>query len=348
MSESIRREAGRTRTLVSGGERGSWTSTTHDTESTPYLGSAGLWAAALGGDYKQAMLLRDRDFSEYDLILIELDFSMLAHIKAVLREREEGSAQIVGMFSGSLDRLHPNRAEWAEVADMCDAVVCPTPFGRGYLASVTTAPVYMVEPPYPVEEMRRLRMPTEERDDTITLCGMLLDRSTDYEAAKGLGHPMIGFERSFKRSFQQTLLQPKEEQRRWVSRAEELFGDSNLSVVLQIGLKDIFRRAGRSTVWMNLDPRYIWERTVLDAAALEVPVITTANTGHGPLLFPELVVESPYDIDGASGLARRLIDDPEWCADVVRFAREKLDAYRPERAVEELMRLLGTTETSAA
>lgn len=294
------------------------------------------WVFALRGKYKHASMLQAKDLEENDLIILNLDYSLLTHYLTVLSKTTSRRAKVVGLYEASLDRVHPYRTLWSQVADCCNLVIAINQFGLDYLSTLTSTPVSLIGLPYPVDGMRSLAVSVEERERAVLLCGWLLDRSTDYDAVKDLGLPLVGYERTFKRTFRRALQRRAADRKRWVLRAEEVYNDSNLSVHLQTGLTEYFQRVRRLFLWVNLDSRYTWARYVIDAAALGIPIITTENTWQGPRLFPELIVQSPYDVKGARHLAQRLIEEPEFYQNVVANAAKQLDWYRPEAAVARL------------
>jgi glycosyltransferase involved in cell wall biosynthesis len=79
---------------------------------------------------------------------------------------------------------------------------------------------------------------------------------------------------------------------------------------------------------------------VLDAAALGIPIITTASTGHGETLFPETTLAHEYDVDRACELGRRLLDDKDFYRAVAEYAQERITDYGVEKSVQRLLAVL--------
>ena len=68
---------------------------------------------------------------------------------------------------------------------------------------------------------------------------------------------------------------------------------------------DSFSQKCRCVFWLNLDPRFTWARyRQIDAAALGIPIITTASTGHGEILFPQTTLANEYQLGTQSELGR--------------------------------------------
>ena len=334
------------KTLVCANNSGSWRWVDRAKEENTMNGIES-WVYALRGRYKHASMLQAKDVQENDLVILNLDYPLLTHYHSVLSQDSVRRAKVIGLYEGSLDRVNPYRMVWSQVADSCDLVVAINGYGLDYLRSLTSTRVELIGLPYPVDGMRELAVPLEQRKQSLLLCGWLLERSTDYVAVKDIGLPMVGYERAFKRTLRRAIQHRTTDRKRWVLRAEEVYGDDNLSIYMQTGLKEYFMLARSLLLWVNLDSRYTWARYVIDAAALGIPIITTENTWQGPRLFPDLVVESPYDVKGAEVLARRLIEDSEFYQAVVEQASQKLDWYRPEATVERLYKALDFTHYSA-
>lgn len=347
MQENSTQPGGLPKTLVCANNSGSWNWLDRAGDEKTMNGIES-WVYAFRGRYKHASMLAPKDLEENDLVILNLDYPLLAHYSSVLEKCGDARARVVGLFEASLDRVHPFRTQWSQVADQCDLVVAINEFGLDYLSGMTSSPVALVGLPYPVDGMRELAIPKDERERALLLCGWLLDRSTDYDAVKGLGLPVVGYERTFKRTFRRALQRRAADRNRWVVRAREVYNDPGLEVRLQTGLAEYFRYVRKLFVWVNLDARYTWARYVLDAAALGIPIITTENTWQGPRLFPDLVVQSPYDVKGAEALARRLTEDADFYESVVVQASAQLDWYRPEATVQRLYEALNLTEYSAA
>ena len=106
-------------------------------------------------------------------------------------------------------------------------------------------------------------------------------------------------------------------------------------------LKNYFKENRDSYIWLNLDDRFTWGRYVLDAAALQIPIITTESTGHADELFPYTCLEHEYDIDKAIELGRRLVDDKEFYHKVTSYPIGKMEHLKPEVMKNKLLTALG-------
>lgn len=323
------------RSLVCGGHPGAW----HWSDRADEEGlSNGVeaWVYTLRGEYRQWSLLRAEDLASYDLLILNTNPEALPSYRRLLGGTPNRKAKIVGLYEGELAMMHDSWKQWKEVADMCDMVIGINAHGIGLLQSITSVPVYYVGIPYPVDGMRKYHVPLENRRREIFLCAFLLARSLNYLAARQVGLPMVGYERTFPRRIRELIRHRSIDKFRYVSRARELYNDPLLTVLPEDNLRGFFERASQSLIWMNLDTRYTWGRYVLDAAAMGVPIVTTRETGHAVHLFPDIVVETPYDIEGAGLMARRLLEEPAFYAGVAARAWRGLDWFRPEAALARL------------
>lgn len=323
------------RSHVYGGLPGTWHWSQRANEEESCNGVE-AWVYALRGEYRHWSLLRAEDLSGCDLIILNMNQEALPHYRGVLGAAANRTAKIVGLYEGELALMHDSWKQWKEVADMCDIVIGINAHGIGFLQSITSVPVHYVGIPYPADGVRKYHIPPENRRREIFLCAFLLARPLNYLAARQMGLPMVGYERTFFRRIRELIRHRSLDKLRYVRRAQELYNDSLLTVLPEENLQGFFRRASQSLIWMNLDPRYTWGRYVLDAAALGIPIITTNETGHATHLFPDTVVETPFDIEGAGLMARRLLDEPHFYAGVVARAWRGLDWYRPESTLARL------------
>jgi hypothetical protein len=326
--------------LVLGGNRGSWNWKERQGDE-PTMNGIEAWTFALRGSYKAGVELTAGDFEEYDLIVANLNFGYLPYYQQILSKRRNHRTKVVGLFEGEVLQLETGWKQWSAVADLCDLVIAINGFSVSLLASLTQSPVHFIGIPYPVDGVRKLAIPPEERESEVFLCASPLTRPYDYLASRSLGVPMYAYERTFSRRLREVIRHRSLDKMRYIQRARDLYGDPALTILSQTHLPGFFERTRHSLLWMNLDPRYTWARYVLDAAALGVPIVTTHNTWHASSLFPDLIVESPYDIAGANAIARRLIDDRDFYRHVVRHASSGLDWYRPEATVARLWEALG-------
>lgn len=299
------------------------------------------WVFALRGEYRYGGNLAASDFDSYDLIILNLNIEILPHYRRLLRNAVSRRATVIGLYEGDLGRLHSIWKEWSSVADLTDLIVAIHPQGVSMLGSLTSTPVHHIGIPYPVDGVREQSVDRSARTREIFLCARPLDRPLDYLAARPLDLPMYAYETTFSRRPRELLRHRSLDKAHYTRQAADRYADPGLTVLPHTHLFGYFERVARSLLWMNLDPRRTWARYIIDAASLGVPVVTTLETGHGPILFPELIVESPYDIAGATRIARRLLEDEGFYCAIVERAAGGLEWYRPEQTLARLWEALG-------
>jgi hypothetical protein len=333
--------------IVAGGSPGAWNwkQLAHDAAT---MNGIEAWVFALQGDYKRGTDLMPDDLDRYDLAVVNMNFGYLPHYRQALATGRQRRAKLVGLFEGDLAQLEKQWKEWGEVADCCDLIISINDFGTSFLQALTSTPVSYIGIPFPVDGIRSLTVPIEERHREIFLCASPLTRSNDYVAAQRLGLPMLAYEKSFSRRWREVMQHRSLDKMRYIKRARDHYNNPRLTILARTHLRGYLERVARSLIWMDLDTRYTWGRFVLDAAALGIPIITTPNTWHGPRIFPELTVESPYDARGAHDIATRLLDDPAFYRQVVEQASAGMDWYRPEQTVERLMKELEMVDRKSA
>ncbi len=327
------------RALVVGGNRQAWKLSDRPGDADVVSGIES-WVYALKGEYMWGGRLRSEHLARFDTIILNLNPELLLRYERLLQV-SGARGRVIGLYEGGLADLHSQWRRWSRVADRCDLVVAINGHGLSFLRSLTTTRVEHVGIPYPVEGVRRYRTPVEERQTEIHLCSPLLSRPLDYLAARPLGVAMIGYEKTFARRVHEIRRHRSLDPGLYTTRAKEVYDDPLLEVLMETTPQRYLERAGRARVWMNLDTRYTWGRNVLDGAALGVPVISTRETWHATSLFPDLVVNSPYDIDGATALAARLLSDDRFYLDVVTRAEAAVEEYSPERVLSRLLQAGG-------
>lgn len=320
--------------LVVGGNRQPWKWSDRP-DDVGVVSGVEAWVFALRGSYLWGGALCAKHLENHRLIILNLNPEHLDRYDRLLRAvRERG--KVVGLCEGGLAELAANWRMWSRVADQCDLVIAINAHGLSYLRSLTSTSVEHIGIPYPVDGVRLYATPIEARRSEILLCAPLLARPLDYLAARELGVRMIGYERTFPLRIRDVTRHRTLDRNTYVRRAQELYNDPMLDVLAQTTPQRYLERGARARIWMNIDPRYTWGRNVLDGAALGVPVVSTRETWHARFLFPDLVVDSPYDIAGATAIARMLLENDRFYGDVVERAGAGIEEYRADACVQKL------------
>src|SRR6476646_10516385 len=82
--------------LILGGSRASWNWKEREGDEATMNGIE-AWAFALRGNYKPGIELEAKDFEEYDLIVVNLNFGFLPHYQRLLSMTRTHRARIIGL-----------------------------------------------------------------------------------------------------------------------------------------------------------------------------------------------------------------------------------------------------------
>ncbi len=318
--------------LLLGGNRGRWSAKDSLAEATT-MNSGEAWIYAFGGDFIQNLAAKPADLQGYDIIIANCDSFAIKHLYELMQSRPSGGKWVSLLEGDALDYIKP-RPYVRDLLDGSDLVNCINKHTLSFFRKFTSAKVEYIGFPYPAEGIRALSTPLSQRRREIFLAPMLLSRWMEYFCVKDMGVPLYGYEKRlsrrlktiFKNLYTHGTLDPNHLR----TKARSLYRDSGIEIRQETGLAEFFRHNGSALLWLNLDHRYTWGRYVLDAAALQVPIVTTRSTGHAENFFPKTMIESEFDIDEATDLVQRLLNDKDFYDEVAHVPIEKFDEFRPE------------------
>jgi hypothetical protein len=213
---------------------------------------------------------------------------------------------------------------------------------------LTKSKVEYIGIPYPVEGVKKFITPIEKRNKRVFLCAQLLRRWNDYLAAKEIGIACYGYETRITRDVKRLLSgfintgSFTWDREANIKKAKAFYHESSLDVrEFTKNFEKYFTENSDSFFWMNLDSRYTWGRFVLDAAALRIPIISTASTYHSEIFFPQTTVAHAMDIERAIEIGKRLISDPDFYEDVANHPAGKMDFLKADPMKLALLGALG-------
>jgi hypothetical protein len=301
------------------------------------------WVYALNGNYIQGITAHSRDLEAFDIVIANYNFSAADHLLKLAQDRKPSCKLVILIEGDALDYLKPHQY-MRDIFDSSDLVICINKFTEDFFRKFTSTRVEYIGIPYPGEGIRALSTPFEKRRKDVFLGPMLLSRWLEYFCVKDLGIPVYGYERHLSRK-RRTIIKNIRQYRTidpmyFHNRSRDLYRDPSLTIIREQTLPDFFRHNGGAYVWLNLDQRYTWGRYVLDAAALQVPIITTRSTGHGEDFFPLTTLATEFEINKAAELVKRLFTDEEFYREVSTIPIEKFDHLRPEVKKKELLQIL--------
>ncbi|HYM19953.1 MAG TPA: hypothetical protein VEW28_03000 [Candidatus Kapabacteria bacterium] len=298
------------------------------------------WVFAFGGDFLNTTLAKPSDLDGYDIIIANSDRIHLEKLCALSNERPASCKWVTLIEGEALDYIKP-RPHITELLNNSDLINCINKYTVEFFRHCTTAKVEYIGFPYPVDGIRALRTPKHQRRKEIFLAPMLLGRSLEYFTVKDLGIPYYGYEKKFSRTIRTivpNILKHRSFDRMYYQhKTQRLYEDPQLRIEREEPLMDFFRRNGSAYVWLNMDPRYTWGRYILDAAALEVPIVATRSTGHAEQFFPKTMIETEFEVDSAASLVKRLFEDQDFYDEVASIPIEAFDTFRAEYKKKELM-----------
>lgn len=335
------------RVLVAGGNHGRWSAAERPQDASLVSGIES-WVFATNGRYMRYDAVTADDVKSCDVLIMNLNAigkpSELRHSLA-LAENRPSHVRWVTLLEGDMRTYLRPVPHLRELFNASTFVNCINVHAHDFIQSLTTAPVHTVGIPYPADGVRACATPRQQRTQSVHICPFLRSRWNEYAVAKDLGVPTRGFER--RQSLKWKTLASnyrttgsaldRDANRKYV---QNIFHSPPVDVAYEMWFADYYRHASTSKLWLNLDDRFTWGRFVLDAAALGVPVISTASTGHAPRLFPELTVQTPFDIKEAAHMARRVLEDDAFSARVCEHAWEQLQEYAPDNMREKLWTIL--------
>lgn len=284
-----------------------------------------------------------QDIARFDIVIGNTNLTSLRNL-AQLAEHRPASVKWVSLIEGSaFDYVHPMPylLRTLRASDLVNAI---NRHSLDLFRAMTSAPVEYIGIPYPAAQVRALATPIERRRREVFLCPILGSRWSEMFVARKLGLPYHGCELRLTRR----LKTVPGAIRKYKTIAPEYFWKKirrtyEMPDIDIRGIRrpeDHLREGGQALLWLNFDERYTWGRNVLDAAALGVPVIATRSTGHAQDFFPQLMLETPFDLEKAFQLAARLVTDEAFYRDSVAIPLERIEHLEQSVMVKKLLDVL--------
>lgn len=338
------------RVLVSGWKDGRWAAKGRTVDEALATGVQS-WVYAFDGDYVGHRELTRADLESHDVVIVNMSRPFAPLVR--LAGERPATTRWVSLVEFSAHEYFLPQRDLKALLDSSDLVDVINRHSLPLFRALTRSRVEYIGMPYPVDGVGRLSVPVEARRQRIFLCAHLSRQWNEYLAARAIGLPHYGYEIEAPRPRGRARLAALVRTRAWrwdraapirAARAlyRELFDDQALGVTTYT--KDptsYFTENADARFWISLDSRYTWSRFVLDAAALRVPLITTAATSHGELLFPETTVAHAMDLDRVIDLGRRLSTDPDFYARVAAYPADRMDFLRAGPMKRALLGALG-------
>jgi hypothetical protein len=333
------------RVVVSGGKPGRW-SAAGKTVDESLCSGVQSWVYAFNGDYIGHQDITAHDLGHYDIVIMNTNHPLLPLVR--LAQDRPTSVKWVNLIEGSADEYFVPQHHLKALMGMSDLVNVINRHSLPLFRTLTKGKVEYIGMPYPVEGVKKFVTPIEKRNKRVFLCAHLLRRWNDYLAAKEIGMACYGYE--LDKSLEGKLLLSEllnTGSFSWdrdanIKKAKTVYNDNFLDIhKFTKDLKRYFIENSDSYFWMNLDNRYTWARFVLDAAALCIPVISTASTYHSEIFFPQTTVAHAMDMERAIEIGKRLIGDRDFYEHVAMYPADKMDSLKAEPMKLALLGALG-------
>lgn len=301
------------------------------------------WVFAFNGDYCCGDSLNISELANYDIIIGNLNKQFLGHQLHYLQAKP-ATTKWVALIEGSATDYLAANPEIKEILDHADLVNVINNLSLDFFRALTNTRVEYIGVPHPSEQIRKLATPIQKRRREAFLATFLSSRQTDYLVASALDIPIVGCEPRLSRKWR-TLPTLWKRYRSFdpqyrINKIKKYYRDTKLTILPEKPFEEYFKYYGASYLWINVDERYTWGRNVLDAAALQIPIISTQSTVHQATVFPELMISSPFAISEAVTLGKRLLQDEEFYRSVCDVPLEVLAPFSPQAMKEKLLSCL--------
>ncbi len=332
--------------LVLGGSFGRWHASTRVNDASTMNGIE-AWVYAFNGEYDNGIHFDAKRINEYDIVIGNTNGDNLENFLRMLGHKHPETKFVALVEGCATDYLTP-KPNLREVFDGADLVNSINHYSTDLFRRMTSTRVEYIGIPYPAESIRKLALPFDQRKRQIFLTPRLLNRWTEYFCVQDLGVPYYGYERILMRKWRNlwknlTHLKTLDKQY-FIQKADASYHDPKLTIRKEGSLTEYFMDNRDAYAWLNLDYRYTWGRYVLDAAALQIPIVATRSTGHAEHFFPQTMVENEFAVEQTRELLKRLLIDSAFYEEVATVPLEKFDHLRPEVKKRELIEILKGNE----
>lgn len=265
-------------------------------ERKPYWSGLGAFAIAFESDVEQTTTCES--VAGYDVVIANLDRDCID--KLLHLQQTRGNCKWVSLIERCATDYLVSDEKIKRLLDASDLVNVINSRSLDFFRALTSARCEYIGIPYPGHQIReQYFVPIEKREKRIMLPPYIdppfIPHNPSYLAAKGFGEMYA------------------------MQRSEFNYGDEHYHALPPAHPIPYLMFEAASYVFVNLDHRYTWGRTVLDCAALGIPCITTYSTGHE--LFPDFELRDEFKVGGARYLIDLLLRNPN----VYRESVERID-----------------------
>lgn len=306
----------------------------------PHLNSTSVeqWVHLLNGSHIGGDTTPSFNPAQFDLVIANLNKQHWPTFARMIKNRT-GQTKWLALVEWDISMYGEPTSDLLTILRGCDVVGTINRHTTDYFNWLSEGRAHWVGVPYPVERIGKYRVPLSARNGKV-LCTMRDPQGYSLAAICSSGSqgvvpvPAVGRSLSNWREFA-AAGQVRKDVR--VAKAQSIYDESGLDFVLAKNDEAWYEFAAQFSAWVNLDPRFTWARSVLDAAALEIPIISTSTTDHASELFPALTVTHACQVGEAAQLLRKVMENPEWAHQQAVVAGKKLaENYSAASALERL------------
>lgn len=329
--------------LVIGGDTTNWTAKERPIEQTLLTGIE-TWVYAFNGTYQPILDTTLSDLKNFDIIIGNSNLGKELNKSIYLAENRPANVKWITLVEGNASEYLTPHLQITKLFESSDLINCININSVSFFKALTKTKVEYLGMPYPVDLISKYRVDIDKRKRESLVCTALLKRINDVLTAKGIGLPYTIHERLLSRKMKNLkhFVKYRTLSKDILHRKTiEYHNDSNMKVRSVLPISEHFQKNNAYLLWINMDDRYTWGRYVLDAAALQIPIITTKSTGHAISLFPETCLDNEFEIDKAIEIGKRLASDKDFYRYVAQYPSDKLDHFSDEMMIKKLLTALG-------
>lgn len=312
----------------------------------PHLNSTSVeqWVHCFNGVHIGGATTPSFDPTQFDLVIANLNKQHWPSFARQLKQRK-GTTKWIALVEWDVSMYADPTEELLTILRNCDLVATINRHTTDYFDWLSGGKARWVGVPYPVDRIARFRSAFDERSKKA-LCTMRSPQGYSVAAISAAGCsavvpiPAVGRSLSNWREFAAAGRIAKDIR---IDEASNVYDGVDAEFLIAPNDEAWYEFAARFSLWVNLDPRFTWARSVLDAAALEVPIVSTSSTDHASELFPALTVTHACQTGEAAALIRKAMENPEWAHQQAVVARKKLESEYSKVAAMD--RLIGALES---
>ena len=293
---------------------------------TPENG-VGSWPLALGGDLFPIHADDWSPLEVYDVLLLHVAMDLYERLAELLARFAHKTTVLMitcdAMYIDPQGFFPGWRIPLKRLLDRASLAVCETE-ETGFFQAMTATPVVHLPLPVPLAALRTLA--TEARAAPEPPAPPRVWLGAAFRPKKNGIATALAFRRLRERVSPppQALVfadEPEAEREAYAA-----WGIHGVEVRPACDQPSLWRQVARCRLALHLDYRRTVGRFSADCAALGIPCVSTAGATMQRACFPDLVAE-PWDVDGATATAARLLRHPLFREQVVARAAEALAPY---------------------